>query len=266
MVRALLGRTVFDGHLHIVDPRFPLIPNQGYRPDPFTVADYRRAVDGLGVRGGAVVSGSFQGFDQSYLLDALTRLGPTFVGVAQLPATTIAAEIERLHAAGVRAVRFNLVRGGSAGLDDVDALGRLVHDAAGWSSEFYVRGDDLASVGPAIGRLPRTSIDHLGLTPDGLPDLLRLVAGGARVKATGFGRWATGPARVVEVMRHIHGVNPAALLFGTDLPGTRAPRPFEPGDVELVAEAVGSDLDRVLSGNAFEWYRPDALPEPNHRG
>ena len=289
---------MFDSHLHIIDPRFPLIDNQGsggpgqfgssvadiaagaalqsssaasqarptYRPDPFTVADYRRAVRGLDVCGGAVVSGSFQGFDQSYLLDALTRLGAGFVGVTQLPADATAEQITDLDRAGVRAVRFNLVRGGSAGLDDVDALGRLVYDTAGWSSEFYVRSADLATVGPVIGRLPRASIDHLGLTTDGLTDLLRLVAGGARVKATGFGRWATGPKQVIDVMRRIHEVDPAALLFGTDLPGTRAPRPFAPDDVELVTEAVGSDLDRVLSGNAFEWYRPEHLPEPDHRG
>lgn len=251
---------MFDSHLHIVDPRFPLIPNQGFRPEVFTVADYRGAVDGLGVRGGAVVSGSFQGFDQTYLLDALALLGPSFVGVTQLPAATTADTIAGLAAAGVRAVRFNLVRGGSAGLDDVDTLGRLAYDTAGWSSEFYVRSDDLATVGPVIGRLPRASIDHLGLTADGLADLLRLAAGGVRFKATGFGRWVGGAARLVDVMRRIHRVNPAALLFGTDLPGTRAPRPFAPDDVELVADAVGPDLDRVLFANAFEWYRPDRLP------
>jgi predicted TIM-barrel fold metal-dependent hydrolase len=256
---------VFDAHLHIVDPRFPLIPNQGYRPDPFTVADYRRAVDGLDGWGGAVVSGSFQGFDQTYLLDALTKLGPGFVGVTQLPAGTTAERIRDLHAAGVRAVRFNLVRGGSAGLEAVDGLGRLAHDTAGWSSEFYVRSDDLATVGPVIGRLPRASIDHLGLTADGVGDLLKLVDGGVRVKATGFGRWAGDRAQLVDVMRRVHRVNPAALLFGTDLPGTRAPRPFEPGDLDLIGAAVGPDLDRVLSGNAIEWYRPDDLPEPDHR-
>ena len=101
---------------------------------------------------------------------------------------------------------------------------------------------------------------------DGPDDLLRPVAAGVRVKATGAGRWAGGPARAVDVMRRIHGVHPAALLSGTDPPGTRAPRPFEPGDVELVTEAVGADLDRVLSGNAVEWYPPGALPEPDHRG
>lgn len=251
---------MFDSHLHIVDPRFPLIPNQGYLPDPFTVADYRRVADAFGVGGGAVVSGSFQGFDQTYLLDALDRLGPAFVGVTQLPAGTTAGTIARLDAAGVRALRFNLVRGGSAGLEDVDTLGRLAYDTAGWSSEFYVRSADLAAVGPVIGRLPRASIDHLGLTTDGLDDLLALVAGGVRVKATGFGRWAGGPAVVLDVLRRIHDVDPGALLFGTDLPGTRAPRPFAVADVELLAEAVGADLDRVLTGNSVRWYRPAAEP------
>jgi len=33
--------TVFDAHLHIIDPRFPLVANQGFLPDPFAVADYR---------------------------------------------------------------------------------------------------------------------------------------------------------------------------------------------------------------------------------
>ena len=73
---------VFDTHLHIVDPRFPLVPNQGYLPDPFTVDDYRARFTAAG---GAVVSGSFQAYDQTYLIDALQRLGPTFVGVAQVP-------------------------------------------------------------------------------------------------------------------------------------------------------------------------------------
>src|SRR3712207_5415370 len=99
---------VFDAHLHIVDPRFPLAGDRGYRPAPFTVEDYRARTARLDVNGGAVVSGSFQGFDQSYLLDALERLGPRFVGVTQLRASTPDAQIEALDRAGVRAVRFNL--------------------------------------------------------------------------------------------------------------------------------------------------------------
>lgn len=43
--------------------------------------DYRRETADLGVIGGAIVSGSFQGFDQGYLLKALDEMGPAFCGV-----------------------------------------------------------------------------------------------------------------------------------------------------------------------------------------
>ena len=76
-----LAQPVFDCHFHVVDPRFPLIPNDGYLPDAFDVQDYVRATTELEVTGGAVVSGSFQGFDQSYLLASLASSVPGYVGV-----------------------------------------------------------------------------------------------------------------------------------------------------------------------------------------
>jgi predicted TIM-barrel fold metal-dependent hydrolase len=60
---------IFDTHLHIIDKRFSLIPNQGYLPDYFSCKDYLESVNSLNVVGGAIVSGSFQGFDQSYLYE-----------------------------------------------------------------------------------------------------------------------------------------------------------------------------------------------------
>lgn len=244
---------VFDAHLHVIDPHFTLVENDGYLPPPFTVDDYRAQVAPLGIAGGAVVSGSFQAFDQTYLVDALGRLGPSYVGVTQLPGDVADAEVLALDAAGVRAVRFNLRRGGSAGLADLERLARRVHEVAGWHSELYVDARELGELHELLGSLPAVSIDHLGLHPDGLPDLLRLVEGGARVKATGFGRVELDP---VSSMRAILRVNPEALLFGTDLPSTRARRPFAGSDLEVVAEAVGPELlDAVLWGNAARWYR-----------
>ena len=144
---------VFDAHLHVVDPRFPLVPNAGFVPEAFPVAAYRAETDRLGVAGGAVVSGSFQAFDTAHLVDALDRLGGAFVGVAQLPA------------------------------DVPDALRRLVE------------------------------------------------------------------------------VNPEAVVFGTDLPSTRAPRPFSPADLRLVRDALDPEAaERVLWANAVALYRPRALP------
>jgi hypothetical protein len=59
--------------------------NQGHVLQPFTVADYRARVAALGVRGSAVMSGSFQADDQTYLRAALAELGEGFVGVTSLP-------------------------------------------------------------------------------------------------------------------------------------------------------------------------------------
>ena len=243
---------VFDAHLHVVDPRFPLVGD--YRPPVFTVDAYRERTADLGVVGGAVVSGSFQGFDQAYLRDALARLGSGFVGVTQLPADVPDADVLSLAAAGVRAVRFNLHRGGSAGVEHLDGLARRVSELAGWHVELYVDARDLGELAPTLAALPRVCIDHLGLSEDGLPALLRLVEAGAHVKATGFGRVELA---VPRALRDLHRANPAALVFGTDLPSTRAARPFADDDLDVIADALGADaLPAVLHDNAVALYRP----------
>ena len=60
---------------------------------------------------------------------------------------------------------------------------------------------------------------------------------------------------VAEALVALARVNPAAIVFGTDLPSTRAPRPFEPADVQLVHEALGKDgAELVLERNAERIY------------
>ncbi len=248
-----MSRRIFDAHLHIVDPAYPLVPNAGFLPGPFPVDDYLASVRPLGVAAGAVVSGSFQAFDQGYLLAALARLGPAFVGVTQLPAAVSDEEIVRLDARGVRAVRFNVKRGGSESVAHLASFARRVHDLASWHVELYVDSRELAALEGTLSRLPAVSVDHLGLSKDGFPTLLRLAGKGVRVKATGFGR-VDFP--VAEALRRIHAANPGALMFGTDLPSTRAPRPFRARDIELLVEAIGEGGARkALWGNAVEFYR-----------
>ena len=253
-MRGMRGYGIFDAHLHVIDPRFPLVPNAGYLPGPFAVGDYLARAVPLGVVGGAVVSGSFQAFDTSYLTDALGELGPSFVGVAQLPVSVPDEEVLGLHEAGVRAVRFNVRRGGSESPEDLERLAKRVYEIAGWHAEVYASSDESERLEGVLGRLPGLSIDHLGLSGSGLGTLLRLVERGARVKATGFGRldFDPGPA-----MRRISAANPDALMFGTDLPSTRAPRPFRDEDIETITAALGENLTKkALHDNAVAFYRP----------
>jgi predicted TIM-barrel fold metal-dependent hydrolase len=256
---ALSHITTFDAHLHIIDSRFPQVENQGFVAAPFTVEDYQLALPSeVALVGGAVVAGSYQGYDQRHLLASLRMLGPSFVGVAQVPPDVPDEVLDTLQAAGVRAVRFNLARGMVGDLSEVVALGRRVADRHGWHVELYVSSTDLDRLERHLRELPRIVVDHLGLDAAGLPALLRHVERGGYVKATGFGRTELD---VGETLRTIARANPRALLFGTDLPSTRAPRPFQHGDLDLVLDLLEpAAAERVLWRNAVELYRP---PEPN---
>ncbi|GAA1165300.1 Amidohydrolase [Corynebacterium glaucum] len=252
---------LFDAHFHIISPDHPLVENSGFMPEPYTVADYRSTTEtwserGYEVRGGAIVSGSFQAFDQGYLTEGLSMLGDGFVGVTQLPADVPDSQVLELDAAGVRAVRFNFKRGGSAGVKDLELLAHRVYDLAGWHTELYVDSRELDELAPVLARLPRISIGHLGMHQDGLDAMLRLVERGAMVKATGFGRVELDPAKTMAAVLR---VNPGALMVGTDVPSTRAKRPFEISDLDLIAQTVTDALgahavEDVFWNNAARWY------------
>ena len=244
----------FDCHFHIIDKNFPVVPNQGFMPDAFTAEDYLKRVQGIDLCGGAVVSGSFQELDQSYLYHALKVLGPSFVGVTQVPQTISDDELKKLDAAGVRAVRFNVKRGGSEDVRHLEQFARRVHKLVGWHTELYIDSAELSSLFDTLASLPAVSVDHLGLSKAGFPTLLKLVEKGVRVKATGFGRvdFDVRPA-----LTDLYAANPKALMFGTDLPSTRAPRPYQDEDYNLVLETLGEEkAANVFYKNAIEFYRP----------
>ena len=64
-IREQAGRRLFDSHCHIIDPRFPIVANNGYTPPPFPLEAYLAQTRPLGVVAGAIVSGSFQANDQT---------------------------------------------------------------------------------------------------------------------------------------------------------------------------------------------------------
>ena len=154
----------FDCHFHIIDKSFPVVSNQGFMPDAFTSADYLERVKAVDVCGGAVVSGSFQAFDQSYLFHALKVLGPTFVGVTQVPQTVSDKELQELDGAGVRAVRFNIRRGGSEEVQHLETMARRVHELVGWHTELYVDSKELAGLYETLLSLPAVGVMRLTIS------------------------------------------------------------------------------------------------------
>lgn len=243
---------IFDSHFHIINPKFPLVENNGYLPPDFTVENYQEKIKNHDIAGGAIVSGSFQNFDQEYLLDSLKSFGKNYFGVANIPIGMRKSELERLNQSNVRAVRFNLKRGGSESLENLVELSNRVCDKYGWNTELYVDSKNLKELKTTLEQIPNFSIDHLGLSKTGLSDLYYWVEKGVKIKATGFGRLDFNP---IEVMKRIHSINPNSLMFGTDLPSTRAKTPFTFEHLEMIKDNFSeSEQKRILYKNAISWY------------
>ena len=118
----------------------------------------------------------------------------------------------------------------------------------------YVDSKDIPELHKTLIELPNVSIDHLGLSSSGFINLLSLVEKGVRVKATGFGRVDFD---IKKAIKEIIAINPEALVFGTDLPSTRAPKPYSDDDLFVVIDAIGEDMARkVFYENAINFYRP----------
>lgn len=245
---------IFDAHCHIIDKRYPIVPNQGYTPPSFTLAEYRAQTEPLGITAGAIVSGSFHGFDQSYLRALLPQMGPRWVGITQVPQDVPDAEIASLAAIRVRGLRFNIFRGRVDSVDDIVALATRANAVGGWHAEIYADAAALKPHVAKLSKLPQIVIDHMGMTEQGLPVILDLVDAGAKIKVTGFGRVNMNVPKALEL---ISARNPNALMFGTDLPSTRAKRPFEAADIQLVRNILGPTLsEKTLWGNAVGLYKP----------
>jgi len=247
------SQKIFDSHCHIIDPRYPIIENQGYIPPPYTLNDYRQQTRPLGISSGAIVSGSFHGFDQSYLKATLAVLGPQWVGVTQVPTSITDQEVLELTKLRVRALRFNIFRGRVDSVDEIVSFANRVHQLGNWHAEIYADTAALAPHVAKLSKLPKIVIDHLGMTEKGLPVLLDLVDAGACVKATGFGRVNMNVPKMLEAVARR---SPNALVFGTDLPSTRAKRPFDVRDITLIKDVLGKSLsDLVFWNNPRNLYR-----------
>ena len=243
---------LFDAHFHIIDHRFPIVANQGFLPEEFTSNDYLHQMNEHSLCGGAIVSGSFQAFDQTYLKEALTQLGSSYVGVTQLPKSVSNDELLKLNEVGVRAIRFNLQRGGSEKLQELDSMARRIYEIAQWHVELYIESNRLADIYQTLIKLPAVSIDHLGLSKDGFSTVVKLAEHGVRVKACGFGRVNFD---VKTALNEIYTANPHSLMFGTDLPSTRAPRPYHDNDITLINDNFAPDQAKnIFYKNALAFY------------
>src|SRR5882672_8166744 len=98
-----------DTHAHVFGPaaRFPYAPERSYTPPDAPLDKYLAMLDTLGFARGVLVQGSAHGRDNSAMLDALAQHSARLRGVAVADSSITNTQILRMHAVGVRGLRFN---------------------------------------------------------------------------------------------------------------------------------------------------------------
>ena len=135
-----------DAHCHVFGPAgtFGFAPERKYTPCDASAAQLFALRDHLGFTRNVIVQATCHGADNSAMLDACQRSGGKARGVATVKRSVTDAELQTLHAAGVRGVRFNFVKR----LVDFTPKDELLEIAArvtalGWHIVIYFEAVDL---------------------------------------------------------------------------------------------------------------------------
>ncbi len=174
--RFVLPAGSVDAHCHVFGPgdRFPYAPERKYTPCDASREQLFALRDHLGFARNVIVQATCHGADNRALIDALEHSGGRARGVATVRRDVSDAELQRMHEAGVRGVRFNFVRR----LVDFTPRDELMEVAAriaplGWHVVIYFEAVDLPELWDFFTALPTTVVvDHMGR-----PDVTRPVDG-----------------------------------------------------------------------------------------
>ena len=162
-----------DAHCHVFGPaaEFPFAPQRKYTPCDASKAQLFALRDHLGFARNVIVQATCHGADNRALVDACRASDGRARGVATVRRDISDAELQSLHDAGVRGVRFNFVRR----LVDFTPRDELFEIAAriaplGWHVVVYFEARDLPELWDFFTALPTiVVVDHMGRPDVGLP-------------------------------------------------------------------------------------------------
>jgi len=155
-----------DAHCHVFGPAaaFPFAPERTYTPVDAPKETLFALHRYLGIERSVLVQASCHGTDNSAMLDMIAHSQGRYRGVAMVKADVSIKELDRLHAGGVRGVRFNFVS--HLGKDaDFDAIRTIIDKIVplGWHAVVHFEADRLQMLKPFLTELPLPMvIDHMG--------------------------------------------------------------------------------------------------------
>ncbi|AJP56885.1 GntR family transcriptional regulator [Pandoraea vervacti] len=156
-----------DTHAHVVaaSDAYPMVTERSYTPPPAPEDKYLAMLDATGMTYGVLVQISVYGTDNRYMLETLRRHPERLRGIAVVSPEVSDAELEAMHAAGVRGLRINVLFGGGIGFAAMETLAHRIKDL-GWHMQFLMDVNALPELMPRMTSLPVPGIvDHMGHTP-----------------------------------------------------------------------------------------------------
>ncbi|ODS59852.1 MAG: amidohydrolase [Acidovorax sp. SCN 65-108] len=163
--RTALPAGACDCHVHVYDQGFPAAPGARLLPPDASAQDYRMLQQRIGTSRVVLVTPSTYGTDNRCLLNglaALAALGVVARGVAVIDGRESDAELQQLHAAGVRGVRLNLSLGVSGSVDSIVPLAQRIAPWD-WHLQLLMPPQLLAEQCAVLQQLPVPLVfDHFG--------------------------------------------------------------------------------------------------------
>lgn len=272
-----------DAHAHVVsaDAGYPMVDSRSYTPPPAPEDKYLAMLAANGMSRGVLVQISVYGTDNRVMLDSLRRHPDRLRGVAVVSDDISDRELQAMHDAGVRGVRFNVLFGGGVSLDIMERLAARIA-GMGWHMQFLLDARDLPALLPRMRRLPVPGvIDHMGHMPvkegvshPGFQALLELL------RHHGWWSKLSGAYRisddfpdyrdVVPWARALVDAAPDRLVWGSDWPHVAIPRMPDTGVLrDQFAQWVpdAAMRKRILVDNPARLYDfPATPPHASTRG
>jgi predicted TIM-barrel fold metal-dependent hydrolase len=238
--------------------KFPFAADRTFTPQDASKETLFALHKLLGIERGVFVQSSCHGSDHAVLLDLLAAAPDRYRGVALLKPSTPAAEIEELHKAGVRGVRFHFFShlGRPAPYDDIRAVIAKVAPL-GWHIAIHVGGQGVAEQYDFITSIAApVVIDHIGridigegLDGKAFTALKRLLdRGNVWVKLSGTDRITRAPypyAGAVAFPRALAQHAPERVVWGSDWPHPNHYAVPNDGElVDLIAQIAPDETTR----------------------
>ena len=267
-----------DAHCHVFGPGnvFPFAPERKYTPCDASKEQLWGLRDHLGFERNVIVQATCHGADNRALVDALIHSQGSARGVASVRRSVTDEELQALHDAGVRGIRFNFVKRlvDVLPIDELQEIAERI-EPMGMHLVIYLEAEDLPEFEQLFASLPGTVVfDHMGR-----PDVRKGAQSNEFDQFIGLlgenqNMWAkvscperlssSGPPDyddVVPFARRVVETFPDRVLWGTDWPHPNM-KSHMPDDGKLVdyiprIATTGELQHKLLVDNPMRLYWPE---------